>query len=188
MNQFHTEYEARCSRPSDIHEHLPRLHAEAATGNAIVLELGVRSGNSTAAFVAAVTEHGGHVHSVDLYPVPPFPPPPDWGSTGQWTFWEGDDMLLAPDLPNDVDVLFIDTSHHYTQTRAELDVYVPKVRAGGVVLLHDTELERPEGTPPSDPAFPVRVAVDEYCAAHNLTPEYVTGCYGLGVIRIPKGE
>jgi len=166
---------------SDIRDHLPRLHDEATGGDVTVLELGVRSGNSTAAFLAAVEEHGGHVHSVDM--VRPRVP---WFGHEQWSFYLGDDMLLVNDLPDDVDVLFIDTSHHYRHTLAELAAFVPKVKAGGVVLMHDTELELPEGAPTHDPLFPVRTAIDEYCATRGLTPEYVEGCYGLGVIRIPQ--
>jgi predicted O-methyltransferase YrrM len=177
------EYRTRRGMPSDIKQHLPQLHDEASTGGAVVIELGVRSGNSTAAFLAALETHGGHLWSSDINP-----PRVPWLGHEQWTFIKGDDLLVADDMPDDVDVVFIDTSHHYTQTLAELAVYVPKVKPGGVVLLHDVELERPEGAAPSDPAFPVRRAVDEFCAAQGLTPEYVTGCYGLGVIRIPGGD
>jgi predicted O-methyltransferase YrrM len=174
------EYDRRCWLPSDIVQHLPRLHEEASIGDAVVVELGVRSGNSTAAFLAAVDEHGGHVYSVDCCR-----PQVSWFGHPQWTFRLGDDMTLVDDAP-DCDVLFIDTSHHYRHTLAELEAFVPKVRPGGVVLMHDTELETPEGAPDGDPPFPVRTAVEEYCTAHGLTPEFVSGCYGLGVIRVPE--
>ena len=174
------EFELRCGLTSDIQQHLPQLREEAA-GAKRIIELGVRSGNSTTAFLAAVEESGGHLWSVDIVQ----PRVPWWGHS-QWTVLVGDDLDLEEFLPGDVDVLFIDTSHHYVQTQAELELYVPKVRKGGVVLLHDVELERPDGAPATDPPFPVRVAVDEYCAEHGLEPEYVAGCYGLGVIRIPK--
>lgn len=176
------EYQMRQWLPSDIVQHLPQLHAEASRGDAVVIELGVRSGNSTSAFLAAVEEHGGHVYSVDIGR-----PSVPWHGHPQWTFQLGDDLALVDGLP-ECDVLFIDTSHHYRHTWDELEAYVPKVRPGGVVLLHDTELECPGDAPQGDPAFPVRTAVDEYCTAAGLTPEYVTGCYGLGVIRIGDGE
>jgi predicted O-methyltransferase YrrM len=172
------EYQARCWLPSDIKDHLPRLHEEASIGDAVVVELGVRSGNSTAALLAAVEIHGGHVWSVDLGR-----PSVPWHGHPQWTFLMGDDIALADELP-DCDVLFIDTSHHYTHTLIELETFNPKVRPGGVILLHDTELERPDGAPETDPAFPVRAAVDKYCESRGYTPEYVEGCYGLGVIRM----
>lgn len=173
------EYRARVAMWSDIQQHLPRLHAEASIPDAQIIDLGVRAGNSTAAFLAAVEKHGGHVYSVDVNT----PPSPFHGHP-QWTFIAGDDLIVADQLPDQVDIVFIDTSHDYVQTCAELEVYVPKVRAGGVVLLHDTELEHPDASPVSDPSFPVRVAVDEYCTDNGLTAEFVTGCNGLGVIRI----
>lgn len=174
------EYEQRCQIPSDIYQHLPRLHDEAAKGDITVIELGVRSGNSTAAFLCAVEEHGGHVWSVDTDPTYVFADHP------QWTFIQGDDLDVAVYLPDGVDLVFIDTTHYYQQTWAELETYVPKVRPGGVVALHDTELETPHLASSLDPPFPVRVAVDEYCAEHDLHAEHVTGCYGLALIRIPS--
>lgn len=174
-------YQQVCSTDSDIVDHLPRLHAEASGGDAFVIELGVRTGVSTIAFLHAVELHGGHVWSVDINP----PPPHEWTGHEQWTFMLGDDLELAEQLPDNVDVVFIDTSHTYDQTCAELEMYVEKVRPGGVVLLHDVELKHPELSPITDPPFPVRAAVDEYCAANGLTVEIVSGCYGLGVIRIP---
>jgi predicted O-methyltransferase YrrM len=173
------EYNLRCQMRSDIVDHLPRLHQEASVAGVTVIELGVRSGNSTSAFLLAAEQQDGHVYSVDI-DRPRLP----WAGHPRWTFMMGDDLLLADDLPNGVDVLFIDTSHHYSHTLAELDRYVPKVRFGGVVLLHDSELERPDGAPHGDPAFPVRKAVEEYCAREVLSPEFVSGCHGLGVIRI----
>ena len=177
------EYEVRCREWSDIVDHLPRLYDEASRGDCRVLELGVRSGNSTAAFLAAVEKHGGHVWSVDI--VQPHVPP-QWFAHDQWTFAAGNDLELADRLPRDVDVLFIDTSHHYRQTLWELELYVEHVKPGGVVLLHDTELERPDGAADDDPAFPVLAAVWEYCSRVGLTYELVAGCNGLGVIRIPE--
>lgn len=119
------------------------------------------------------------VYSVDITP-----PSVPWFGHPQWTFLLGDDLDLVGELP-DCDVLFIDTNHHYRHTLAELEAFMPKVTPGGVALFHDTELEAPESFPPGDPAFPVRAALDEWCNLHGYTPEYVEGCYGLGVVRVP---
>lgn len=179
------DFEARCTNGSDIHAHMQRLHDEASIPGVQVIELGVRSGNSTAAFLTAAEEHDGHVWSVDI--APPHTPT-EWRHTGRWTVIVNDDLVIVDELPNQVDVVFIDTSHTYDQTLAELHAYAPKVRPGGVILLHDTELEHPEASPPSDPPFPVRSAIDAWWAeiGHLVAdpPEYVTGCYGLGVIQI----
>lgn len=169
-------FEQRCTEDSDIVGHLPRLFMEAAIGNAQVIELGVRTGNSTSAFLAAVEQHGGHVWSVDI--VQPDVP---WLGHPQWTLIVGDDRYTAEQLPDDVDVLFIDTSHFYKDTLRELAMYVPKVRAGGVVLMHDTELGRQT---PREPVYPVRQAIERYFKRTPYHREYVTGSCGLGVIRL----
>jgi cephalosporin hydroxylase len=179
------DYESRCDTPSDICAHLPRLHAEASRQGVKVIELGVRSGNSTAAFLSAAESHDGHVWSVDLVGAS-FPA--SFNATGRWTFVCGDDLdpFIVDSLPNGVDVLFIDTSHHYEHTLAELRLYVPKVAPGGVVLMHDTELERPFDAPPDDRPFPVAAAIREFAGESGVTVEWVGGCYGLGVLYVPK--
>lgn len=175
-----SEFKARAAQPSDIYAHLPRLHAEASRPEVQIIELGVRSGNSTAAFLLAADEQDGHVWSVDVNS----PNVPYW-TCERWTLTIGDDLDLIGELPDSVDVVFIDTTHAYQQTLDELRAYWPKVKPGGVVLLHDIELEHPEMSPPTDPPFPVRVAIDEWLteAVGVADTEFVTGCYGLGVIR-----
>jgi cephalosporin hydroxylase len=87
------------------------------------------------------------------------------------------------------DILFIDTSHAYMHTLRELEAWMPFVRPGGTVLLHDTEYDPQPvevgGVP--QPKWPVSVALSEYCGARGLKWENHTGCNGLGVIRIPGG-
>lgn len=185
LTELRAEYEARAHTPSDIVEHLPKLHAAVERyTRPRVLELGVRSGNSTSAFLAAAGLVHGHVWSVDVTE----PAVPEWWrDTGRWTLTVGNDLdpqVLAAQ-PGAVDVLFIDTSHTYEDTMAELAAYVPRVRPGGTVLCHDTELERPEQAPADGPPFPVARALDAYCEQVGLTWVNRTGCYGLGVIDVP---
>jgi cephalosporin hydroxylase len=108
--------------------------------------------------------------------------PPAWFEAPFWTYRRADDLRIVDELPDDVDIVFIDTLHTYDQTMSELIAYVPKVKPGGVVLLHDTELPHPEADP-TCAAFPVRRAIDDYLADRVEVCEYVSGCYGLGVIR-----
>lgn len=185
MTMLQTEYEARAGQWSDIQQHLPTLHDEVTSRpGARVLELGVRWGTSTACLLAAAEEAGGHVWSVDIAQ----PTAPDWwAGTGLWTLTVGDDLdpaVLAAQ-PAEVDVLFLDTSHVYEHTLAELAAYVPRVAPGGVVLCHDTELQTPEAASSGGPPFPVAKALDEYCARAGLAWENRPGCYGLGVIQVP---
>lgn len=179
-----TEYEARLGQWSDIQGHLPTLHATVLEfPKAKVLELGVRWGTSTACLLAAVEEVGGHLWSVDISQ----PAVPDWwAGLEQWTLTVGNDVdpAIADAQPSEVDVLFLDTSHVFEQTLTELATFVPRVRPGGVVLCHDTELQAPEDAP-YGPPFPVARALDEYCGGVGLSWENQTGSYGLGVIRVP---
>jgi predicted O-methyltransferase YrrM len=183
------EYRQRRTRWSDVQGHLQTLYESVCRHpKARVLELGTREGYSTAALLAAAEMVDGHVWSVDLGApsVPAW-----WGETGRWTLTVGDDLdpAVADAQPAELDVLFIDTSHTYDQTLDELRLYVPRVRPGGRVLLHDTELDgpdrgyiRPGGT---DVPFPVARALDDFCAGVGLAWENHTGSYGLGVIDVP---
>jgi predicted O-methyltransferase YrrM len=184
---FWLEYERRCGDRSDISDHLPRLYAEANRPDVQILELGVRSGNSTAAFLAAAERNGGQVWSVDTHP-PKIPR--EWHDSNLWTFIQGNDLELADRLPQTVDVLFIDTSHAYRQTLAELHLYASRVHPNGVILLHDTELEKPDDADAGDPPYPVAVAIREWAATLKQPPdiEWISGCYGLAVIKPAAGQ
>ena len=178
---FAAEFDCRLRENSDIVDHLPYLF-EAARGKQVI-ELGVRGGNSAAAFLAAVELDGGHVWSVDI--VAPHVPT-EWHDSPLWDFLLGDDLSLAEQLPDGVDVVFVDTSHTFMQTLCEIDTYAPKVRAGGVMLFHDTELERPFESPVEDPPFPVRKAIEAKAEQFGWVCEFIGGCNGLGILRKPE--
>lgn len=154
---------------SDVQAHLETLF-DHARGN--VLELGVRAGVSTSALLAGVEAHGGHVWSVDRDDCSPV-----WAGHPQWTCIQADSLdaarIVVPDV---LHCLFIDTEHTESRTIAELDLWGPRVRKSGAILLHDTD----------DPStFPgVRAAIEAYCSARGLRPIYHEGSYGLGVIRL----
>jgi cephalosporin hydroxylase len=175
------EYLAACRTASDIHEHLPTfVDACLALDAKKVIELGTRGGVSTVAWLYGVEQTGGHVWSVDIDPAPPL-------THERWTFTQGND--LDPDvfvsLPT-ADIVFIDTSHHYLQTIAELNLYVHKVRPGGRIFLHDTELAHPEGWTRLQPDYPVKTAVREFCADECLKWTNDPRCWGLATIQIPE--
>jgi cephalosporin hydroxylase len=88
-------------------------------------------------------------------------------------------------LPAEVDVLFIDTSHEYGHTLAELRAYMPRVTPGGVALFHDTRIF---GTwsGEGDTIPPVARALDGYCAEAGLSWENLDGEYGMGIIRVSE--
>jgi predicted O-methyltransferase YrrM len=193
------EYQARLGAWSDIQGHLRFLYDRAAAiPGARLLELGVRSGNSTAVLLYAADTTDGHLWSVDLEP----PRAPSWWPlTGRWSLIIGDDLKLAADaqavpvdplrqgwrLPNQVDLLLLDTSHTYDHTLAELRAYVPRVRPGGVVCCHDTLLvgHDQRGFGIEGDRGPVADALDAYCAEVGLTWSNRPGSFGMGVLEIP---
>ena len=175
------EYARVCSTPSDIVDHLPRFVDMVEELDAKhVIELGTRSGVSTIAWLFAL-EGRGRLTSVDLDPAPPI------GVYPHWTFVQGDDLSMRVlERLKPADIVFIDTSHLYDQTIVELNTYLDLVRPGGRIVLHDTQLRRPEGSP-ARPLFPVRTAIKEFVAKHKLEWFEYLDCFGLGVIEIPEG-
>lgn len=180
------DYLERAAPWSDIQDCLERLFAATVSYPGVrVLELGVRSGVSTAAFLAAAEQAGGHVWSVDA--AMPQVPMDHWLTSGYWSFSQADDMQIFPvPPPPQFDVLFIDTSHAYEHTLAELRKFVPMVAPGGTVFLHDTRLESPGGVGPQPP-FPVAKALDEFCKETGRTWTDHDAQYGLGQIERPNG-
>lgn len=174
MTLFERYLVACADGTSDIYLHLPTLCRVVVSLDAKqVIELGVGgSGNSTLALLAGVSVTDGQVWSCDINGsiVPEYLHADD-----RWTFAEGDSLKLLGVAPKSADVLFIDSEHTYEQTLGELRAYVPRVRRGGVVLLHDTGGHQPG----------VRRALDEFCAAQQLVWHDSPECYGLGRIDIP---
>lgn len=191
MTSVEAEYQARLSGPwTDIRDHLPRLYRMTAVKpGAVVIELGVRTGESTRAFLAAATKADGQVWSCDIAP-----PRVSAAVTEnpRWHFIQADDLSQeAQDfLPGECDVLFNDAHddfwpHDVMQKHVldSLELYVPRVRPGGAVLLHDTEWS-PPATQLGKPEGPVAKALDQFCAAHGLSWRNLPGFSGLGCIRV----
>jgi cephalosporin hydroxylase len=172
-------YAQRVREPSDIWEHLEYLHDQVCRfPGAVVVELGTRGGVSTAALLAAVEKVGGVLTAVDIKPGKlPF----TISAHPQFRLLEGDDIELSDQIP-ECDVLFVDTSHHYGHTLAELAAYMPKVRR--LAMFHDTSVAEPEYAPAADPPFPVARALDEWCAANGQTWTNRDWCNGLGTIEV----
>jgi cephalosporin hydroxylase len=178
------EYRARRGIWSDVQDHLPFLY-EVTCGydRPVVIELGVRTGFSTAAFLAAAFAMAGSVHSADIEQPGV---PGEWLADPLWHFTLGDDLspAVTAALPARCDVLFIDTLHSREHTLAELGEYMPRVAPGGTALFHDTHMPVPPQT--ADPGYPaggVKEALDEWCARTGQQWQNRAGSYGLGVIR-----
>jgi MMP 1-O-methyltransferase len=171
------KYRQACATPSDINEHLSTLVSLVEGFDAhTVIELGTRGGVSTVAWLYGLARTDGHLWSVDIDPAPDF-------KHERWTFVQGDDCdpEVFKQLP-EADIVFVDTSHMYDHTVRELSLYRWKARRA--LVLHDTNLRRPIGWTRAQPEFPVRVAVEEFCADEGLTPVFFEHNNGLAVIRL----
>jgi hypothetical protein len=160
-------YERVCGEDSDIRDHLPLLQRSA---HGDVLELGVRDGNSTAALLAGLEKRGGTLWSVDVDPACAT----QFEGHLQWRFVLSDSRdtatIGAAGVPDELDVLFVDTLHTYEQVRDELAAWGDRVRPGGLILFHDTD------------SFPeIRRAIAEWCRGHGVPFRYLGGSNGLGV-------
>lgn len=194
---LHAEFARRLAVHSDIIDHLQFMHDTVLRyPDPVVIEMGVRTGNSTAALLTAVTRHEhGELWSADLNEPRV---PASWHDIPAWHFRQGDSAspgVLAW-MPEKADVVFMDTSHTYDQQLAELRAYVPRVRPGGTVLVHDTQcvprdnFETDSFIPTAEPEGPVTDALDAYCEETGLTwvnRRSGEGLYGMGVITIPGG-
>jgi predicted O-methyltransferase YrrM len=185
------EYQSAAhGRWHDLRGHLPVLYAAAADRHApVVIEAGVRRGMSTRAFLAGCSASGGEVWSVDLAPADV---PPAVRSHPRWRFLQADDLSSEAQawLPAACDVLFLDAHDDgwsFAQLRehvlAELRAYVPRVRPGGVVLLHDTQWE-PPAVDLGEPRGGVAAALDAWCGESGMSWENRPGFYGLGIMPV----
>lgn len=154
----------------DIIDHLDFLRRVCLEVEAeYILELGTRTGNSTQAFLDAANVLNAKVVSVDIDPNPGVPD--KVRDDPRWEFHCKDSLEFIP--KQNIDVLFIDTSHTYLRTIEELRRYAPGVKGSGVILLHDTL---------SYPA--VLKAIEDYMKEKpgKYRFEHRAFCSGLGVL------
>jgi hypothetical protein len=75
-----------------------------------------------------------------------------------------------------VDILHIDAGHTYEAIKSDFTSWLPKMKKGGVVLIHDTVCTGPD------------IGVNEfYNEIHGLFPSFnFDHSYGLGVLTIDR--
>ena len=128
-------------RDTDISQHLLYLYLLAVFINAkTVVEIG--AGQSTYALTAAVNTTKGEFYSHDLSLQARLRLFPEGEGVldvePRYHFVGGDNLITGINWKKPIDFLFIDSSHTYEGTRAELDLWVKWVRKGGIICLHDT--------------------------------------------------
>lgn len=103
-----------------------------------IVELGVRYGESTHALLAAINENKGKLHSIDISPCIEIRE--KLKDESNWKFIKGSNLQIVNQWTEEIDFLFIDTSHEYKHTLEELNQWGKYVRKGGIIALHDTVL------------------------------------------------
>jgi len=156
---------------SDIQYALPTMYYDILLKDyKSVLELGVRWGTSTTALLLAVKKTGGHLTSIDISEcIGAQEMIKKLKLSRYWTFIHSNDLDV--EWNKQIDMLFIDTSHTYSQTLAELEKYSPYVT--GVIYLHDTVEE------------PCRSAIESFVKSNPVWKyEELGGQYGLGKLTM----
>ena len=168
----------------DMKDFLPWMR-EHAKGN--VMEIGVRDGASTSAFLLGVEEHGGHVYSVDVQNCSHL-----FKGHPQWTFIQSNStnfQEVIKQIPFELDLILVDGDHSRAGVISDFQ-YARQLRPGGIVLFHDIA---PEEKPsdcndcswPGDDAKNVFEELSAALAPLGWKKEILPGKYGMGVLRKP---
>lgn len=92
-------------------------------------------------------------------------------ATGKVIIREGLSVDVLPTFPDDYfDFLYIDTSHSFDVTLAELEIGNPKVRAGGLIAGHDFCV----GNIVAPVVYGVIQACNKFCREHDWRYKYLT--------------
>jgi hypothetical protein len=131
------KYEEVSSTRSDIFEHIPTLYKYTTECNSVA-EMGVRDIVSTWAFLHAL-ERGGSLYCVDIEDIPSISKVVNLGETlgVKVTFLREDSAKV--NLPEEVDLLFIDTWHVYGHLKRELNKHNSRIRK--YIIMHDTTVD-----------------------------------------------
>lgn len=133
---------------SDIEEHLPTIRKFVREKKPkIIVELGVRKGETTKAIVSEAYHYGGKIYSCDI---------DDCSKVSKYYNWEFINfcsLITAHKLKKligKVDLLFVDTMDTFEQVTQDLNSWEKFVKKKGTIMIHDTNLsliyERKNGT------------------------------------------
>lgn len=128
-------------RDTDIAQHLFHLYSVAIEINAkTIVEIG--AGQSTHVLTAVVNKTNGEFYSHDLSLDARLRLFPEGegilDKEPRYHFVGGDNLVTGLNWNKPIDLLFIDSSHTYAGTLAELNLWVKWVRKGGIICMHDT--------------------------------------------------
>lgn len=137
------EIRQRSFLKTDICDHLETLFIESLSVKPkLIMELGVGPGEST-----FVLERVAKIYNAKLISVDMKEEPAKVSSWKDWIFVNSDDIKFAKNfknwakeknIENQIDILFIDTSHEYDHTTQEIEHWFPFLSDGAKVFFHDT--------------------------------------------------
>lgn len=144
VDVFNEEFQTKARTPSDIFEHLPTLKQYASECES-VLELGVRRCVSSWALALGLLENGlptkrmfmNDISNCDTAKIESAAAQTSLSIT---TIWKNN---LELELPEDVDLTFIDTWHVYGQLKRELTRFAPRTKK--YIIMHDTTVDEWHG-------------------------------------------
>ena len=133
-------------KDTDINEHLMNLYnIPVQIGAKTIVEIG--AGESTLALTAAANKTEGQFYSIDLKAASVNRSTPGASeslkSEHRYHLIEGDDMEIVKTWDKEIDFLFIDSSHTYQHTKAEIKAWFPFVKRDSVIMMHDTNHSDP---------------------------------------------
>ena len=101
-----------------------------------ILEFGVRHGCSTALFLDICNQNDGHLYSIDIN---------DYSykfKDERWKFIcskDNDLIKITPQIPNEFEVIFLDTIHKADHVNDIFYKYYDKLKIGGFFIIDDTK-------------------------------------------------
>jgi len=140
-----TAVQKRALKKTDICDHLETLFVETvAVQTSLIVELGSGDGESTFVLERVAKLWDADMISVDIedreevgkYPKRRFVKQDDIAFAAEFTAW-----CAGRGLTTSIDILFIDTSHLYDHTSAEIKSWFPYLSARCKVIFHDTNLQ-----------------------------------------------
>ena len=153
----------------------------------VIVDLGVDWGFSTFCFAMPQI---GHVYGIDSFGGDDFTGPSDKNQfefansqrkqlslEDNITFIQGYFDEVAKTWDKKIDILHIDGSHHYEDVKNDFETWSKFVNDGGVILLHDTEVEELYGNTYGVKRFFEEIDLPKCNFVHS---------YGLGVISKNK--
>jgi cephalosporin hydroxylase len=139
------EIKERALVPTDISDHLVTLFVESVSmAPRLIVELGVRGGESTFVMERVAALFGSTLVSVDIdecktactYERAVFVRSDDIAFAGRFPAW-----CRESGVDPRIDVLMIDTSHLYDHTAQEIECWFPLLSPRAMVFFHDTNLK-----------------------------------------------